>query len=230
MRRTSRLSNRNVWRTCFAILAMCVLAALLPIGAGAQAPNAAGLIVDYGDGRVSYVVVPFEEERINGVDLLERSGIDVVTVGFGGLGDAVCQIDDTGCSVDDCRSRMCQTSDRESPFWQFSKLSGEGEWQFVATGASGARVEDGDIYAWSWTGTDPDLPVLSLEALAERAGGDLESLGNDALLTTEGGATSEDDSDGSIGYASIAAVVGVVLVGGLLVLRSRRATPRAEDA
>src|SRR5690606_31072842 len=96
------------------VLVMCVLSALLPTSGYAQEASAAGLIVNYGDGRVSYVVVPFEEEQINGVELLERSGIDVVTVGFGGMGDAVCQIDDTGCSVDDCRSRMCQTSDRES--------------------------------------------------------------------------------------------------------------------
>ena len=213
-----------------AVLAVCILAALLPSATVAQEANAAGLIVTYGDGRVSYVVVPFEEERINGVELLERSGIDVVTVGFGGLGDAVCQIDDTGCSVDNCRSRMCQTSDRESPFWQFSKLSDEGEWQFVATGASGARVENGDIYAWSWTGTEPDLPVLSIDELADRAGGDLESLGSDALLRTEGGEIGEDGGDGAIGYASIAAVAAVVIVGGLLVIRSRRTAPRAEDA
>jgi hypothetical protein len=211
------------------VLVMCVLSALLPTSGYAQEASAAGLIVNYGDGRVSYVVVPFEEEQINGVELLERSGIDVVTVGFGGMGDAVCQIDDTGCSVDDCRSRMCQTSDRESPFWQFSKLSDDGEWQFVSTGASGARVQDGDIYAWSWTGTQPDLPVLSLDELADRAGGELSSLGDTALLRTEGGETGKDSDDG-IGYASVAVVAVVVLAGGLLVLRSRRTAPRAEDA
>lgn len=228
MSRLAARTTSNLLWTRIAVVAMCVHL-LLPFTGYAQQANAAGLIVDYGDGRVSYVVVPFEEEQINGVELLDRSGIDVVTVGFGGLGDAVCQIDDTGCSVEDCRSRMCQTSDRESPFWQFSKLSDDGEWQFVATGASGAKVQDGDIYAWSWTGTQPELSVLSLDELADRAGGDLSSLGDTALLRTEGGETGNDNDEG-IGYASIAVVAGVALVGGLLVLRSRRASPGAEAA
>lgn len=208
--------------TRIVILAMCVLAVLFPRPATAQNPNVAGLIVNYGDGRVSYAVVPFDEDRLNGIALLERSGLDLVSVGFGGLGDAVCQIEDTGCSIEDCRSRMCQTSDRESPYWQFSKLSGDGEWQFVATGASGARVENGDIYAWSWTGTTPELPVLTLEELADRAGGNLDDLKDmQVLLQTEGGETDEDS--GTIDYVSIVAVAGVIVVAGALVLRSRRA-------
>lgn len=207
--------------TRVAVLAMCVIVMLLPGPAGAQEQHVAGLIVDYGDGRVSYAVVPFEEERINGVDLLNRSGLDIVSLGFGGLGDAVCQIDDTGCSVEDCRSRMCQTSDRESPYWQFSKLSDDGTWQFVATGASGARIEDGDIYAWSWTGTDPDLPVLTMNELTERAGGDPDASGAlQTSLRTEGGETGSEGS--TVDIVTVAVVAGVVVVAGFLVVRARR--------
>jgi hypothetical protein len=213
----------NGLRTRIAILAVCVLAGIaLSCGqANAQDTSVAGLIVDYGDGRVSYALVPFEEDTINGLDLLDRSGLDVVSVGFGGLGDAVCQIDDTGCSVDDCRTRMCQTSDRESPFWQFSKLSDDGEWQMVATGASGAQIQDGDIYAWTWTGLAPQLPVLSMDELAERAGGppDLTD-GLQASLRTEGGETGSNE--GGIETVSIVVVVAVVVVAGFLVLRARR--------
>jgi hypothetical protein len=203
-----------------AIVATCIFAILIPRLTMAQEANVAGLVIDYGDNRVSYAIIPFEEERINGVDLLNRSGLDIVTVGFGGMGDAVCQIDDTGCPVDECRARMCQTSDPDSAFWQFSKLSGDGTWQLVATGASGARVQDGDIYGWSWTGTDPDLPVLSIDELAARAGGDLDSLGGNALLQTEGGETGES---GNVFSLTSILAVGVVVVGaGFLVLRSRR--------
>jgi hypothetical protein len=218
-------SPLNCLRTRIAMLAVCVLAGIaLSCGqANAQDTSVAGLIVDYGDGRVSYALVPFEGDRINGLDLLDRSGLDVVSVGFGGLGDAVCQIDDTGCSVDDCRTRMCQTSDRESPFWQFSKLSDDGEWQMVATGASGAQIQDGDIYAWTWTGLPPQLPVLSMDELAERAGGppDLTD-GLQASLRTEGGETGSNE--GGIETVSIVVVVAVVVVAGFLVLRARRPT------
>lgn len=203
-----------------------VLLALQPVLA--QDLSVAGLIVDYGDGRVSYAVVPFEEDEINGLDLLNRSGLDVVSVGFGGLGDAVCQVSDTGCSVDDCRTRMCQTSDRESPFWQFSKLEDE-EWLMMATGASGAKVTDGDIYAWSWTGTPPDLPVITLDALAERAGGDpLAQEEPRAFLRTEGGEIAVDDGPG-LGPVEIGALGAVAGVSVLLVLRVMRTRPKAVD-
>jgi hypothetical protein len=207
------------------MLAACVLAMLTLLPASAQDPGVAGLVVDYGDGRVSYAAVPFDGEEINGLDLLNRSGLDVVTVGFGGLGDAVCQVGDTGCSVDDCRTRMCQTSDPESPFWQFSKLQGD-EWQFVATGASGAKVRDGDIYAWSWTGTPPELPVLTMAELVERAGGDPLSQDEPrAFLRTEGG-ESNGDEGGGLDPVQIGALAAVVAVAAVLVLRGALTRPK----
>lgn len=213
-------------------LVAVVVVLLAPFPAAAQEMNVAGLIVQYGDGRVSYAVVPFEEDELNGLELLQMSGLDVVTVGFGGLGDAVCQVDDTGCSVDDCRTRMCQTSDPESPFWQFSKLDG-GEWRPMATGASRATVRDGDIYAWSWSGTPPELPVLAMPQLVERAGGDPDvSVPADTLLRTEGGASqsSEDDNWLSGEPWAVAGIGAVVIVAGVLVLRSRRVTaPDADE-
>jgi hypothetical protein len=224
----SKYRTRSSLRsTHIAVLAVCVLFLAVIGPAWAQEPNVAGLIVDYGDGRISYAVVPFEEEEINGLDLLQESGLDVVTVGFGGLGDAVCQVDDTGCPVDDCRKRMCQTSDPESPFWQFSKLGDEGEWLFVATGASGAKVRDGDIYAWSWVGSDPELPVLSLDELAERAGGHPSEDENRAYLRTEGEAPEDDAGGGS--SAAIAGIGVIVGVAGALVMRSRMSR-RAQQA
>ena len=217
----SACHNRTSLRSaCIAFLAVYALLAVSCASAWAQEPGVAGLIVDYGDGRISYAVVPFEEDEINGLDLLNRSGLDVVSVGFGGLGDAVCQVGDTGCSVDDCRKRMCQTSDPDSPFWQFSKLGEDGEWQFVATGASGAKVRDGDIYAWSWEGTTPDLPVMTIEELADRAGGDPTDGGEPrAYLRTEGESAGEDD--GSSNVLAIAGIGLVIVAAAAFVVRSR---------
>ena len=225
---TGRLLPSSVasLRLHVALMAAGLVLLLGVLPALAQGPNVAGLIVDYGDGRMSYAVIPFEEEEINGVELLNGSGLDVVTVGFGGLGDAVCQVADTGCSVDDCRTRMCQTSDRESPFWQFSKME-NGEWLFVATGASGAKVRDGDIYAWSWTGTEPELPVITLEDLSQRAGGDPRSAGEpQAFLRTEGGGIDEEN-DAGLGTLQVGALMGVVAVAVLLVGRVMWSTRKA---
>src|SRR4051794_20293535 len=52
----------------------------------------AGLVVRDAEGRMTYAWVPFTEEKIDGIDLLRGSGIPVVTVGFGALGEGVCSI------------------------------------------------------------------------------------------------------------------------------------------
>lgn len=213
-----------------ALVAVCIVGFLFvpAMGASAADINAAGLIVDYGDGRVSYAWIPFEEDEILGVQLLERSGLDLVTVGFGGMGDAVCQIDDTGCSVDDCRKRMCQTSDPESPFWRYSRQNDSGEWAFAATGASGARVRDGDIEAWSWTGSEPELPAMTMAELVEFAGADPSILTGadrapDAAVQTVGGETDVSRNRTSATEGFVGTVV-VLSITGLAIWRSRRVT------
>lgn len=210
-----------------AFVATCILAiALARVPAASAADmNAAGLVVDYGDGRVSYAWVPFEEEEISGIELLRRSGLDLVTVGFGGMGEAVCQIDDTGCPLDECRGRLCQTSDPESPFWHYSRQTVPGEWELVALGASGTTVRDGDIDGWSWTGGEAVLPPLTMEQLADRAGADASLLNATDLppvaLQTHGGETGRVVPAGAASGVVALGVIG--LVAGLVVWRSRRA-------
>lgn len=176
--------NRIAMWSRWALVALCVLGLIAAQVTGVLAArvNVAGLIVDYGDGRVSYAWVPFSEDEISGVELLERSGLDVVTVSFGGMGEAICQIDDTGCPVGDCRTRMCQTSDPESPFWRYSRQTDDGTWRFAATGASGAKVRDGDIDAWVWTGKDVDLPAITIDEIAKRTRADMASLDDAASV------------------------------------------------
>ena len=70
----------------------------------------AGLVVRDAEGRITYAWVPFTEEEINGIELLRRSGIPVVTVGFGVLGEGVCSIAWQGCGVAECRRNVCQGS------------------------------------------------------------------------------------------------------------------------
>lgn len=209
-------------RTYIAVIAVCVLVLSAGFAASAQAPgNAAGLIVDFGDGRVAYAWVPFDEERINAIDLVERSGLDLVTIGMGGLGDAICQIDDTGCPVGDCRQRLCQTSDAESPFWRLMVLR-DSEWTAATTGGSGARVEDGSVFAWAWSGVDPELPILNVDDIAVRSQADVAA--RQPALRIDGDTSSEDDTsltDGPLMWTLVGTVIATILA--LLVVRSREA-------
>ncbi len=83
--------------------------------------NHAGLIVRDAESRMTYAWVPFEEEEITGIELLRRSGIPVVTVGFGALGEGVCSIGGQGCGVAECRRNVCQVSSANAPYWQYFK-------------------------------------------------------------------------------------------------------------
>jgi hypothetical protein len=132
----------------------------------------AGLVVRDAEGRMTYAWVPFAEEAIDGIDLLRRSGIPVVTVGFGALGDGVCSIGGQGCGVAECRRTVCQGSAADAPYWQyFEQDPGDpAVWTWQPLGASSSRVEDGDVFGWSWTAGDPALPALPPAEIASRAG------------------------------------------------------------
>lgn len=159
----------------WASIVLAVLAALAALAAPVTAQQAAptlshaGLVVRHGDGSLTYAFVGFPEAEINGLALLERSGIDRLTVPFGGLGEGVCALEGEGCGASACRRTVCQTGG-DGPFWQYFRQAAPGDWRPLALGASAARVRDGDLDAWSWTGDDPGLPALTLAEVARRAG------------------------------------------------------------
>lgn len=206
-----------------------VVAPLEPAIASARQPfHAAGLVIDYGDGRVTYGWVPFVEESITGIELLKRSGLSLVAVGFGGLGEGVCSIEGTGCGTGECRSRLCQTGDRESPFWQYLRQDASGTWKPFALGASQSTVRDGDIDGWAWAGTAPELPALSMSDIVSRTGPGATSTPGDtlpaALIVTEGGAAERpaERSWRSL-WPAAGMLAGVAGVGAAAIWRSRGA-------
>lgn len=166
---------REFLRIWLLISLATLLARLLLNPAPAQAEDAwnhAGLIVRDGDGRITYAWVPFPEHEIDGIALLQRSGIPVVTVGFGALGEGVCAIGGQGCAVDECRRTVCQASGANAPYWQLFRQdpADPASWRWLALGGSATRVHDGDILGWSWTGDDPHLPAVTPAQLAQLAG------------------------------------------------------------
>lgn len=202
-------------------LGLGLLALLVSSSVGAQGDDQqrAGVYVDFGNGDQTWVVVPFDEESITSIELLERTGLPLLTVGFGGLGDAVCMIETTGCDLSACRRTLCQEGKPDAPFWQFMEQGSDGSWIASPLGASGASVEDGDIDAWVWTGSAPDLPTLTMSDLIGRTGFDQDEV---AAYTTLPAQT--DDAASSRDLFAAASVLGAAVgVGGfLVVLRQRR--------
>jgi hypothetical protein len=220
----SRRAGSGWWRT-LALLGTLLAAVSVanPTGA-ADATRAAGFIVDTGEGEPVYVVVTFAEP-MTAVDLLRQADLGVVTVDFGGLGEAVCEIRATGCDVGACRQRLCQTGDPESPFWQYWR-QGEDGWGLSPLGASDVEPGHGDIGAWVWIGTEPDLEPIPWTDLAQRAGAPDTVVSGDvsgeATVYTSAVATSDERGSAASTVVAGGAVALVVLAGGALVLRQRR--------
>lgn len=203
---------------------------------GAQSPeagddiNVAGLVIDYGDGRTSYAVVAFSEPTLSAIEMLRRSGLSLVTVPFGGLGEAVCAIGSTGCDVGDCQSRLCQSANRESPFWQFVRQAEDGSWAAAALGASRANVEDGDVDGWIWSGMKPDLPPLDIASLRERlrVPSGWSSPGDglpEPIVVTEGAIASDETPSWRQLVPGLIVLAGVGATGWVVVSRTRRSPP-----
>jgi hypothetical protein len=216
--------------------ALILLIALVTgLGASAQEQvNHAGLVIRHGDGTITYAVVPFEEEEISGVELLRKSGVSLVTVSFGGLGEGVCSIDETGCSVSECRQRVCQSADPDSPYWRYFRQQDPGAWTPQMLGASSSRVADGQIDGWSWSPDEPRLPPVNLPGLAVLAGAvRLDAIVDEPVSRTidaSGRPVRDADApgDGLAVYAGVITVLIVMSVFVVVVIVRSRAAAKAQ--
>lgn len=197
-------------------LGLLALLVSTTVGAQENVQQRAGIYVDFGNGEETWAVVPLVEDSISSIELLERTKIPVLTVGFGGLGDAVCMIETTGCDLSACRRTLCQEGQPDAPFWQFLEQDGEGNWVTSPLGASSASVGNGSINAWVWTGTTPDIPMLTIDDLIVKTG---YSGADPALATTLEATGSADDSDTTLIVAGSMLLVTVVVGGGLVYVR-----------
>lgn len=114
----------------------------------AQDANRAGLVVVHGDGRVVSQCVEFAEDEITGMELLERSGLDLNVDAASGMGAIVCRLDQEGCSfpAEPC---FCQCRGQPCVYWTYWNLDGD-QWQFSNLGASSRKLRHGDVDGWRW--------------------------------------------------------------------------------
>jgi hypothetical protein len=220
------------------ITAVALLAALLQgRPAAGQDLNHAGLVVRHGDGRITYAVVAFPEESIDGIELLERSEIPVVTVSFGGLGEGVCSVEEEGCPSSDCRQRVCQGPGDESPYWRYFRQAAPGDWRALALGASSTKVRNGDVDGWSWTPDEANLPAVTMNDLlatldiASAAGTpQMESSAVHTTIYPEGVQPPNNEAGQSLavyyGAGTILVMIGVVAI---VVVRRGRAIEAGQE-
>lgn len=213
--------------SCLLALSVLGIAPLSPVSASTK--DVAGLVISYGDGAYSYAIVPLDGKQIDGVTLLERSGLSVLAIDFGGYGQGVCKIEVAGCDVSACRTRLCQTSDSASPFWKYL-VSGDSGWVLNPLGASGTKAEAGRVYGWAWAGGNgvpAELPLLSLDEVIVRSGFDVDSSPMRTSLHSTGLPGANAPSGPSLaGYVGAGFILICVAIGGIFLVRRASNRPK----
>lgn len=122
--------------------------------AQAAAVHRAGLVVTFANGTPTMrFCIEFTEASISGLELLQRSGLPVVTSG-GGLGAAVCAINGVG-STDASSYSTCFG---HGSYWAYYQYAGDA-WRLSPVGASTAVVSDGAVEGWAYgNNAKPDPP------------------------------------------------------------------------
>lgn len=142
------MRKRRLTTTVSFVLApiLAFIAGYLPQTARAQQTNRVGLVVDFGDHHITRCV-EFTESEITGYEVLRRTDLDLVVSASGGMGVAICDINNTsGCPASDC---FCQCKGSTCIYWAYHHLI-DGSWQYSQLGASNYKVRDGDVEGWAW--------------------------------------------------------------------------------
>lgn len=154
-------------RTIFYVMAtlLCV-SGLGGASANAQSINQAALVVVHGDGRVLTRCVDFAETQISGLELLQRSGLDL-NLEASSMGAAICRIDGEGCTFPQ-QSCFCQCEGASCIYWSYWRWE-NGDWRYSQLGASNSSVLPGSMDSWVWgAGTvdsAPKPPLISFASI-----------------------------------------------------------------
>lgn len=162
---TKQLAGRLL--ACLAAVTL-LIAALARPSLAADGPHQAGLIVMHGDGRVITRCVTFSETSINGIELLQRSGLDLIVDATNMVGSAVCRIDNEGCTFP-AQSCFCQCQGMKCVYWSYWILGSDDAWRYANLGAGARSLHDGDVDVWLWgsvtNATIDLLPALRFDQI-----------------------------------------------------------------
>lgn len=127
-----------LWGTFLSVLLV------LPLLAAPNETKRAGVVIDFGSGRVNTYCVTFTESSLTGYELLQRTGLPIDAVADAS-GVAVCRIGGatgTGCSSSNC---FCQFP----KYWSYWNQQ-DGAWVYSNVGPGSAQVSDGMVNGWLW--------------------------------------------------------------------------------
>lgn len=101
----------------------------------------AALVIDHNDGNRVVRVVEFFGETLNGMQLLQKSGLTVVTA-QGSHGTDICAIDNEGQPAEDC------LNDPYGRYWVLNLLNDDNEWQGSMIGTNSEIVRNNTVHGY----------------------------------------------------------------------------------
>jgi hypothetical protein len=162
----AKVPRRRPW-VLVAQVSLLLAFVILHKTASAGPGDRAGLVVEFGDGRVMTRCVALEDKDPTGADLLTLSGLEVLVDASSGMGITVCQVEGVGCAypADPCFCQ-CMSGDTCAYWNYFYRDPGEIGWSYSALGALLRKVVPGSVEAWVWgDGQTPPADDLTFEAI-----------------------------------------------------------------
>jgi hypothetical protein len=115
-----------------------------PTCAFASGSRHVAVVVEHGSGAVLTACVAFDDVQLTGDQVMQLSHIEYATTTYGGLGKAVCQVDNEPVSY----PPTCWTP--TSPYWAMYVSRSGGTWAVSNQGVSSQQFHDGDALGWHY--------------------------------------------------------------------------------
>lgn len=113
-----------------------------PLCAQAAAANHVGIVIEH-DTTVKHQCVSFTSTTILALTVLQDSGFEYATQLYGGIGEAVCQIDNVPAQYTSCLPSS-------GSYWVFFVADASGTWTSAAHGVSVTSLSDGDYVGFRY--------------------------------------------------------------------------------
>lgn len=218
------MNGNKLARTMLILALLCLLSIFAypgtAISGASQTRQRAGLVVQFSDGSYITRCISFTEDSINGLELLMRSGLHVVT-----WGGAVCRIEQDGCDYPTVPC-FCQCSGAQCLYWSYWHWR-EGRWIYSQVGSADYQVHDGDLEGWAWSNGQPPpvVPVEQICAPGLPATTPIiphTSEATEVATTNQPSAATGLNQDAILEQYAIFVFMAAILAAGFLFLRKRR--------
>jgi hypothetical protein len=151
----SKTAHRHAHYLLLLLLTLILFTASLVLGTvtlyamnTAAKTHHAGIVVQYGNGKVINRCIEFSDDNFSGLDLLNQTGLDVSVDASNAMGAAVCKIGKDGCDYPGATC-FCQCQGSSCTYWSYWNLQ-NGAWQYSSQGPSNTTIHNGDVDGWIW--------------------------------------------------------------------------------